>query len=429
MIQLMQKIVALVVITFVLVTSSSYVFARGGGGGSSSGGSSGGGSSGSGGSRSSSNTKMYKHGNCSSSIEYQTEKECETFGYFLVGGLVSFVVLIRLYPLVARRQKRKHLLETTEPIFTLRTEEVFFQFQKAWSEFDTATLETITSQRFYSQLVLELAVLKNEKRENRMVDIELDYAYVDPKKYNSQEAISAFRVEVRGRAKDSLYDIELQKELYKDSEWFTEYWNFVLDNGVWKLDSIDQATANKASIKKSITDFALRNNFFYNPDFGWLMIPNKGNLFSNASFKTSDINNHVIGVYKNKIVEFYSIEFTQGGDEYFIGQAILPKSYNRIVIERKNKFSLIERTPKGLEKISLESIVFNDEFNVYADRVDAITTFELLHPAYMEYIMGLPYKVNIEVVGNTVYFYTTSKEVDYQKLLEILSRAFDEIKE
>jgi hypothetical protein len=234
---------------------------------------------------------------------------------------------------------------------------------------------------------------------------------------------------VNASANDILYDTEIDKNLYEDSSEFSEYWNFILDNGVWKLDSIDQTTANSFSVKKSITDFAQQNNFFYNPDFGWLMIPNKGNLFSQASFKTSDVNNHVIGVYKNKIVEFYSIRFAQGGEEYFIGQAILPKSYNRIVIERKNKFSLIERIPKGLRKIEMESILFNNEFNVYSDNADTMTTFELLHPAYMEYIMGLPYKVNIEVVGNTVYFYTTSREVDYNKLLEILSRAFDEIKE
>jgi hypothetical protein len=82
-----------------------------------------------------------------------------------------------------------------------------------------------------------------------------------------------------------------------------------------------------------------------------------------------------------------------------------------------------------MRKLELESIAFNNEFNVFSDNTDTMTTFELLHPAFMEYIMGLPYKVSIEVVGNTLYFYTQSKEIDYDKLLEILSRAFEEIKE
>jgi hypothetical protein len=307
--------------------------------------------------------------------------------------------------------------------------EVYFQFQKAWSEFDVATLEKITSQRFYNQLVLELAVLKNEKRENRMEDVELHYAYVDSNVYRSQDAITSFQVEIRGRAKDSLFDTELQKNLYTDTAWFVEYWTFIKEGGSWKLDVIKQSTEDYFVIREDIINFAKRNNFFYNPDFGWLMLPNRGNLFSSASFTTSDVNNHVIGVYKNKIVEFYSISFEKNSNEYYIGQAILPKSYNRIVIERKNKFSLFERVPSGLRKIELESGAFNEEFSVFSDSADTVTTFELLHPAYMEYLMGLPYKVNIEVVGNTVYFYTTSRKVEYDKLLEILSRAFDEIKE
>jgi hypothetical protein len=159
------------------------------------------------------------------------------------------------------------------------------------------------------------------------------------------------------------------------------------------------------------------------------MIPNKGVLFSQSSFTTTDLNDHVIGVYKNKIVEFYTISFKRDQPRFFIGQAILPKAYSRILVQRKNKFTLLTPSYPNMRKLELESIAFNDEFNVFSDKADTMTTFELLHPAFMEYIMKLPYKVSIEVVGNTLYFYTQSKEIDYDKLLEILSRAFDEIKE
>ena len=62
--------------------------------------------------------------------------------------------------------------------------EVFPLFQKAWSEFDTATLQKITTTKFYNQLVLELGVLKNEGRENQMSNVKLIYEIVDPKKYS-----------------------------------------------------------------------------------------------------------------------------------------------------------------------------------------------------------------------------------------------------
>ena len=342
-------------------------------------------------------------------------------------GFIFFLVFLTFAS--SRYKRYKFLKRVSDPIFGARVAEVFPLFQKAWSEFDTVTLQKITTTRYYNQLVLELGVLRSEGRENKMTDVKLLAGYVDPQKFDNTLNITAFRAEVIGKAHDVLYDTGLQKELYADNSEFTEYWNFILENSEWKLDSIDQVTAEYSSKRPIAEAFASKNNFYYNPDFGWLMIPNKGVLFSQSSFKTTDVNNHIIGLYKNKIVEFYTIRFTTTGTEYFIGQAILPKAYNRILVQKKNKFSLFDRTYGDLRKLSLESIAFNNEFDVYSDNADTVTTFELLHPAFMEYIMGLPYKVSIEVVGSTVYFYTTSREVDYDKLLEILSRAFDEIKE
>ncbi len=310
--------------------------------------------------------------------------------------------------------------------YNLDISSVFNSFQDAWCAFDTEALKNIVTAKFYEQLVLELAVLKNEGRENRMKNVKLLAVSVESKKSVDKKTLCLI---ITATANDSLYDTILQKTLYSDNSDFTEYWNFVKEEEIWKLDKIDQATEDATLKNPKIEGFALTNNFFYNPDFGWLMMPNKGSLFEGTNFQTSDINNHVIGMYKNKIVEFYSIIFTRGATEYFIGQAILPKSYGRIVIRRKKKFTFVERGVSGLQKMHSESNTYDEEYVIYADRLDALATFELLHPAYMEYIMGLPYEVNIEVVGNTVYFYTTSKSIDYAKLLEILSRAFDEIKE
>jgi len=60
-------------------------------------------------------------------------------------------------------------------------------------------------------------------------------------------------------------------------------------------------------------------------------MPNKGVIFKNSNFKTSDINNHVIGMFQGKIVEFYSMRieylFTpEGKDPY--------NSQNRAIIRK-----------------------------------------------------------------------------------------------
>ncbi len=430
------KLTVSIILFFIICTLSTSVFARGGGGGSGGGGGggSGGGSSHSG-SAYTSESVYYRHGDCFSKVKDQTEAVCKhnrsIFNLLisLIFPVSLFVIFFPIYLFSKRVKKEQLRLSKTEQTLSSIVKNIYFQFQKAWSEFDVDTLKKITSKRFHQQLVLELSVLKNENRENKMDNVALAYAYVNPNKYKSTESLTMFKAEISGSADDSLFDTKLQKQLYLDDSAFFENWTLILEDGVWKLDAIDPSTSDSSSVRKGIVNFALKNNFFYNPDFGWLMIPNRGDLFSSASFETSDVNNHVIGTYKNKIVEFYSIIFKEGGEEYFIGQAILPRSYNRIVIRHKNKFSFITRDIPGLRKIELESVVFNEEFDVYSDNADTLATFELLHPAYMEYIMGLPFKVSIEVVDNILYFYTTSEAVDYNKLLEILSRAFDEIKE
>lgn len=363
------------------------------------------------------------------SIKDQTQQECERVGYLIFGIIAVIFLGVMISRFKVSLKDYGYFTPPTDPILGAKVQEVFPLFQKAWSEFDTVTLQKITTTKFYNLLVLQLGVLKNEGRVNQMTDVKLIYEIVDPKKYSSMMALTTFTATVRGKAHDVLYDNDLQKELYSDNSAFTEFWTFVLENNEWKLDKIDQSTADLSMVRQKVQDFAVKNNFFYNPDFGWLMIPNKGVLFSQSSFKTTDVNDHVIGVYKNKIVEFYTISFKRDQPRFFIGQAILPKAYSRILVQRKNKFTLITPSYPNMRKLELESIAFNDEFNVFSDNADTMTTFELLHPAFMEYIMKLPYKVSIEVVGNTLYFYTQSKEIDYDKLLEILSRAFDEIKE
>jgi hypothetical protein len=57
-----------------------------------------------------------------------------------------------------------------------------------------------------------------------------------------------------------------------------------------------------------------------------------------------------------------------------------------------------------------------------------VTAFELLHPAYMEKLFALPFKVSIEVVDNVVYLYTRDKKADYATMYAILNDAFKEMK-
>lgn len=79
-------------------------------------------------------------------------------------------------------------------------------------------------------------------------------------------------------------------------------------------------------------------------------------------------------------------------------------------------------------KVTLEWNRFNRMFDVYAADIDKITSLELLHPAFMEKLANAPYRINLEIIGNDLYLYTTDKRANYQDMLKILKEAFEEMK-
>jgi hypothetical protein len=157
-------------------------------------------------------------------------------------------------------------------------------------------------------------------------------------------------------------------------------------------------------------------------------MPNKGVIFDQTNFKTSDINNHVIGYYRDKIVEFYTfIPVKDGRNNYVVAQVALPISYKDILLRRRRKF--FNFSPSGLRRVHTESNDFERKFCLWAHREDQTTSFELLTPNFMEKVYDLPFELNIEVVGPFLYLYAKSRQdINYDQMLEILSWAFDEMK-
>jgi hypothetical protein len=303
-----------------------------------------------------------------------------------------------------------------------RVREVFTVFENGWAAMDADALKQVLSVEYFKRMVLELSVLRAEGRQDRMDDLNLrDVGLI------TDVTDRTFSVRVYATATDILWDVADGKSLFTDKTPFTEYWRFIKEDGIWKLDDIDQATASAATTENGVTVFAKQNNFYYDPDFGWLMLPNKGAIFSSSSFGKSDINNHVIGWYRDKIVEFYTYVPVAGKNpNWLIAQAILPKSYRDVLIRHKR---LIDLAPKGLSHITLESGEFNGKFDVFAAPGDEVSSLELLAPNFMEKIAALPFELNIELVGPFLYFYTKDRGVEaMQDMLQVISWAFDEMK-
>ena len=401
-------------------------FARGGGGGSSGGGGGGGGFSG--GSMSSSSGAS--GGNAGGSI-------IPVIIFFAIFALIMYLKWRQKKQKIEKAQQVLSVAENKDAMWQedavmTRVRDVFMRFQQDWSNFDIEKMKEYLSEEYLKRMTLELSVLKNEGRKNIMENVSLNSAVimeaVDAEN-NNQDKIT---VEISASAKDTLFDVKSDKSLYTDNSPFVEYWTFARENDVWKLDIIKQATEDKAMGESQIAEFAEKNNFYYDADFGWLMMPNKGVIFRKTNFQNSDINNHVIGYFREKIVEFYTyIPNPQNNKSletnYIVAQAIIPKQYNDILVRKKRK--LFNFGPFGLRRVQTESNDFERKFCIWADAKDQATSFELLTPNFMEKIYALPYELNIEVVGNVLYFYAKSRQdINYDSMLEILSWAFDEMK-
>ncbi|HSD12525.1 MAG TPA: TIM44-like domain-containing protein, partial [Patescibacteria group bacterium] len=312
-----------------------------------------------------------------------------------------------------------------------RAGEVFLAFQKAWGELDTETMRGLLTKAYLGRMVLELSVLKNLGRRNLMENVQLMPPQIIDFHDDADDAKDRVTLLMRATAKDTIMDVESGSPLHVDTSSFREYWDFAREDGVWKLDVIRQSTESRRLTEGPIAAFAARNGFFFDPDFGWLMLPAKGVLFGKSRFGTADVNNHVIGYYRNKIVEFYTYipdKEEKDPKNYVVAQAILPISYRDILIRKKTKGLWFASKPAGLRQMSLEFGDFNEKFEVFAHPEDQINSLELLTPNFMLKIYDLPYTLNIELVGNTLYLYTLQRDVSFDRMLEILSWAFDEMK-
>ncbi|MDE2031250.1 MAG: DUF3137 domain-containing protein [Patescibacteria group bacterium] len=406
---------------FIIDTAS--VFARGGGGGSSGGGGGGG----------------FGGGSFSSGTGGSGSNDPASI--FITIAIVIILIIIGIYQSYSKKQKLKATqklikqAEATDPSWDEvalkhRVTEVFMKFQQDWSDFNTESMKEYLTEDYYQRMYLELNVLKSEKRQNLMSAVSIHSLNILKVNDNTDNSRDSFVIEVNASAHDKLIDTSTQSTLYTDNSSFTEYWNFFKVDGIWKLGLIEQSTADFRMNEQQIIDFARNNKFFYDPDFGWLMMPNHGVIFSANNFKNSDINNHVIGLHKDKIVEFYTfIPNTNSNisSNYVVAQTILPISYKDILVRKKR--TLFNFNPNGLRRIKTESNDFDRKFCLWANKEDQISSFELLSPDFMEKIYELPFELNIEIVGNFLYLYAKSRSnVSYDKMLEILSSAFDEMK-
>ncbi len=310
--------------------------------------------------------------------------------------------------------------------------DLFIRFQNDWQNFDTDSLQTYLTPRYFEHVRLQLAALYMMGRQNLVSNVQFyDVGVTDLTDTVSNDGD---RVEIvfNAVAHDQLIRTADQNVLMTDDSEFTEFWELdSTPDGRWLLDGIRQATEDTYRLRDDIATFARTNNLYYSPDWGRLLLPGRGELFSGATFKTSDINNHCIGLYHNILIQLYTYQPIPNQQTYdkIIAQVTVPKQYGRILIRPKQ--NLLQRPfshPSGLNRLETEWQDFNQRYELWADHAEQVTTFELLQPSYMEQLYGLPFTVTIEVVDNVIYLATDTTHGNYQGLMQCLIQAFTELK-
>lgn len=317
-----------------------------------------------------------------------------------------------------------------EADLTENARKTFMQYQYDWSMNDVSKVTYMTPwYQFHAKLMI--TALQQIGRQDYVYNPAISDITITKIDDTTGKDGDAYEVAITAKADDQLYDMTQNKLLFRDTSEFIEFWRFERSNNQWLLAQIRQATENPLAYNQPLADFARERQYCYSPDWGWLLLPQRGQLFGKANFGNSDINNHVIGVYHNTLIQLYNYipyKAKENYANYLIAQVTVPKTYGNIVVRHKKwgRFGI-----SGLTKVKMEWGDFNKEFEVFASDLERVTSFELLHPAYMEKLHDLPFEVNIEVVDNVVYLYTAKMKAsseNYEVLLSILYEAFKQMR-
>lgn len=318
---------------------------------------------------------------------------------------------------------------SNDPVLANRAKSIFLQYQQDWSNFNLASMKTYMTPHYYNHVQLMIAALKLAGRQNQVNDVVVTGIKTQqPDLENKDKSIAT----ISFSATDITNDTRTNTTLFTNKLVSTESYIFYRTSDSFLLAGIDPSTASIDQHNADIQVFAQKNNFYYSLDWGWLLLPQKGQLFGEGKFGVADINNHVIGVYNNVLIQIYTYRpdpvSLGGGKNYIVAQVNIPKYYGGIIVRRKVNALSLPTNIKGMSKLRTEWGDFNDKYEVFATNMEKATSFELLNPKFMEQIEALAFKLNLEVVDNVVYLYTTDETAQYESMLQVLKSVFQEMK-
>ncbi|MCL1876884.1 TIM44-like domain-containing protein [Candidatus Saccharibacteria bacterium] len=378
------------------------------------------------------------------------------YPWFIIsaGGAIAGTCagLYNLFGKIKRSKREEEELKKAgwdEITLTDGAKRVFMAYQNDWSHGNVASMANYLTPRYYEHAKLMMMALEQMKRANDMSNVIIEEALIVSVDDQIDDSKDTFVVGFTAKAQDRIVDVSVDYQtLYTDKSEFVEYWKFQRTEKGFMLDGIQPTTANEWSRNPTLESFAAQNGMYFSLDWGWLLLPRRGQLFSGGAFGKSDINNHCIGLiqgtYDKILTQIYTYsQNPEYANTYLIAQATLPKSYGDIVVRQRT--GIWQSKIKGLHEVSTEWGDFNKLYRVFATSPEQATSLELLSPKFMEQLTSVPFEINIEVVDNVVYIYTPlgglfrkkpndaqfqsyDMEQKYRTMLWALQSAFKEMK-
>lgn len=395
-----------------------------GGGGSSSGGGGGGGGS--------------SYSSYSSSSSSSDDSDSGSVAELIIFGIFVAAMIIYVFYTGKKNSLKDHNTTSHEKSIHTQAQQIFESYQSDWSNFNYNGIKTYTTDYYYEHASLMLDLLQELHRVNKVSNLKVSKVILLNPVGDEVNSPCEVRVAFLFSGLDEVIDTTKNQILYKNSaKGVTETWNFIYDGKTLKLDGISQPTESARHLVKSLAAFAREHHLFYSPDWGRYCLPARGLIFGGSSMKIADINNHIIGRWgqqsTSSLIQLYT--YAPRPDQaasgyYIVGQINVPKEYLGVIVKSR-KFKAGYKPDKSYEKFELEWNEFNDRYDVYAASRDALPAFELLNPKFMEYLYSKNPSYNLEVVDNIIYIYAHLRDIteaDYAVLLEVLQKAYDELK-
>jgi len=143
----------------------------------------------------------------------------------------------------------------------------------------------------------------------------------------------------------------------------------------------------------------------------------------------------ILATLDNKVGRLYTYDYTYGmGDfqsvhSFTILRIELPKAFPHIVLDSQKNDDGVRRLFNNYQKIKLEDN-FDKYFRVYIQADEQVDALSILTPDLMSYLIDNSVKLDVEIVGSSLYFIATEanqSKTEIQYMLESTRPVVDDI--